>query len=129
MEFRSHLGEPVRLALDSGHITIVGAEWRELPEIFHRAATLAGCQRRDQAPPPDEIKRPAGSEVVDHDTAYRAAIKTMLERNEDGDFTAASLPNINVVSKLCGFTARKEDVLETFRAMKAEAEVPTGDAT
>lgn len=122
MYFRSHTGQPIRLALLSGHVTIVGPEWRELSQIFHQAAFQAGCERSDQPPPPAQLKRDDGRSMGDHDAAYRAALVTMLSRNEEGDFTRDSLPNTNTVSGLCGFSARKEDVLRVFREMKEEAQ-------
>lgn len=125
MRFRSRTDEPVRLALLSGHTAVVGRDWRELPPIFHADAYKAGCQAEDSAAVEETTVKPgpdAGNQVVDHDTAYRNALTTMVTRSEEGDFTAASLPNINVVSKLCGFTARKEDVLRVFRQMKEEAD-------
>lgn len=125
MEFRSPNGADIRIALLSGHTAIVGAEFRELAPIFHRAAVAAGCERRDQPPPPAEAPVLPSTEAmhrtVTPDAALRGAITTMLEREVKGDFTADSLPNTNVVSKLCGFSARKEDVLRVFRAMKDEA--------
>jgi hypothetical protein len=115
----------VRLALTSGHAAIVGPEWRELPAMFHQAALGAGCEcdkeqfKAVHAEPqstPEAAARPTS-----HDDVYRKALTTMLEREEEGDFNRDGLPNTNVVSKLCGMSARKEDVLRVFRAMQAEA--------
>lgn len=125
MLFRSPTNKPIRIALTSGHTATVGPEWRELPVLFHHHAMTSGCERSDNSvvpeltevePGPDAMNR-----VVDHDTAYRNALTAMIERDEEGDFTRDSLPNTNAVSKLCGFSARKEDVLRVFRAMKDEA--------
>jgi hypothetical protein len=125
MNFRSPTGKPIRLPLLSGHTAVVGAEPRELPEIFHLAAHTAGCVRDNDPPPPAEVPVTTGpngpQSSGDHDEAYRSALTKMLEREEEGDFTADSLPNINAVSKLCGFRANKEAVLKVFRAMKDEA--------
>jgi hypothetical protein len=127
MQFRSPTSEPIRLALLSGHIAVIGQDWRELPEIFHSHAVKAGAERNDgKGPPP--IMRPvrAGEDAIrgsiDYDTAYRDALKTMVTRSAAGDFTGASQPNIKVVSKLVGFSANREEVYRVFKAMKAEAE-------
>lgn len=126
MKFRSN--HDVRLALTSGHCAVVGPEWRELPEILHQAALGAGVEcdaERVQARKVEpESTEQAKARPTDHDAVYRVALATMLERNEDGDFNRDNLPNTNVVSKLGGISARKEDVLRVFRAMQAEAGAP-----
>ena len=125
MRFRSPTDEPKRVALKSGHTAIIGPEWRELPELFHYQAMQEGCLRDDNLVVPVQAEVKAGegasNQTVDYNTAYRQALITMITREEPADFTAASLPNINVVSKLCGFSAKKEDVLEVFRQLKEES--------
>jgi len=127
MQFRSPNGQDLHISTLFGHSAIVGADWRELPEILHLAALSAGCECDQQvvkaAPVLPESAPDAMNRVASHDDVYREALRTMLERDEDGDFTKTDhLPNINVVSKLCGMTANKTDVLRVFRAMQAEAE-------
>lgn len=125
MKFRSPNSEPIRLSTTSGHAAIVTSEWRELPEILHLVALSSGCecdQERMSAHPVEVKSGPdAMNRVVDADGEYRKALTVLIERNEEGDFTGANLPNINAVSKLCGFSARKEDVYRVFRAMSDEA--------
>lgn len=126
MKFRSPTGVDIRVGpLLSGHSAIVGRDWQSLPEILHHAALSAGCEcdkerftARQVEPEstPEAAARPAS-----HDDVYRRALATMLERNEEGDFTADNLPNINRVSQVAGIKAKKEDVLRVFRAMQAEA--------
>ena len=124
MQFRSPHGDDIRIALTSGHVAIVGGEWRELPELFHYDAVLNGCERSDQPPMPgkvDVVADPnAMNRIADHDSAYREALATMVMRDVASDFTKDHLPNVNAVSRLCGFSAKKEDVLRVFRAMKEE---------
>lgn len=136
MRFRNPdpTSDPIRVALLSGHITTIGNEWRDLPEIFHQEAVRLGAEREDSAnlpyPKPVEVKAgpDAQAQVVGEDAHYREAITAMLTRNDPDDFTAAGLPNIKVVSKLCGFNATKEDVLRVFREMKSEAGVVAATA-
>lgn len=126
MQFRSPTDEPIRIALLSGHTANVGREWRSLPEIFHHAAMTHGCERDDSRVvpvlKPVEAGKDAMHQTTDIDAKYRAALITMISRSQEGDFTAASLPNINTVSSLVGFAATKADVLRVFREMKEEAE-------
>jgi len=136
MRFRNpEVGSPpIRVPLLSGHVALIGNEWRELPEIFHVEAVRRGAEREDRAdiPYPQAVQVQAGpdamSQTVGEDAHYRQAITAMLIRSVDGDFTGDGLPNTNVVSKLCGFRAVKEDVLRVFRAMKAEAGVGSEQA-
>lgn len=125
MKFRSPTGANLRIAIDTGHCAIIGADWRELPEILHLAALSAGCEcdqeRMSARKVEPESTREAAARPATHDDVYRRALATMLERSEDGDFKADGSPNLNVVSKVAGMSARKEDVLRVFRAMKAEA--------
>lgn len=133
MKFRSPTGAKIRITTETGHCATIRGDWRELPEILHLAALAAGCEcdkERVSARKVEPVSTPeAAARPVTHDDVYRKALTTMLERNEEGDFTSAELPNINAVSKLCGMNARKEDVLRVFRAMTAEAGVSTMDAT
>lgn len=46
-KFRSASGSEVRLALLSGHVTIVGNEWVDLQEVFWRDAYANGCVSND----------------------------------------------------------------------------------
>jgi hypothetical protein len=132
MQFRSPTDEPIRIALLSGHTANVGPEWRSLPEIFHHAAMTHGCERDDSRVVPIQKPVEAGEEamhqVTDIDAKYRAALITMLSRSQEGDFTTASLPNINTVSSLVGFAATKVDVLRVFREMKDEADKGEAEA-
>ena len=125
MQFRSPNGEPIKLISTSGHSAIVGAQWRPLPQILHREALSRGCecdQTKFRAVDPVPQASPeAVSTIVDHAGAYRQALETMLGREEEADFTNAGLPDTRQVSKLCGFQARKEDVLQVWHAIVQES--------
>ncbi len=145
MQFRSPTDEPIKLiSTAGGHSAIVGSYWRELPQNLHRLALAEGCEcdqsRFKAVDVVPESSPEAVSKIVDYPGAYRAAIQVMLGRNEETDFTNAGPPDIRQVSKLCGFQARKEDVLQVWHAMVKEADAgapgdgdpgdaPTGDNT
>ena len=131
MKFRSPTETPVYLALHTGHTAVVRREWADLDPIFHAAAFEKRCEcdkggviaPQDVAIEAAEVSEARFASTDDH---YRAALKTMLERNEEGDFTKDGLPNIKSVSKVVGFVAVKEDVLRVYRDMVAEAEAQAG---
>lgn len=127
MKFRSPTAEPVFLALHTGHTAVVTREWAPLDPIFHTSAfeKRCECDKEGVIAPTDVPVQGAAvsdSRFASIDDHYRVALKTMLERSEEGDFTADGLPNIKAVSKVCGFGAVKEDVLRVYRDMVAEAE-------
>jgi len=57
MRFKHPSG--IRLALTSGHVTVVGTQWQTLSPLFHAEALARGCQseRRPPAEPAEAITR------------------------------------------------------------------------
>lgn len=124
MKFRHPDG--VRLALSSGHVTLVGPDWQPLQEMFHQEALTKGCEC-DQTTIRTRTLEPAvaGPNAVtplDERAKIRKALILMVERNGEGDFTGSGAPNINIVSKECGFRADKGLVLEEWNSMVEEAQ-------
>lgn len=123
MKYRHNQG--VRLALTSGHVVFVGQEWQELHERFHGAALENRCEV-DQgiihAVEPAKVEASAQAVVnTDDVTVIRAALKTMLERVDDDDFTVTGLPSIKAVRTLSGIEVEKDVVYKIFRELEKEA--------
>ena len=55
-------------------------------------------------------------EKTDHELIQNA-IKTMLERNDEGDFTAGGLPNRKKLSALVGMNVSAEDLTIAWTAL------------
>ena len=100
MQFRHPTG--VRVATTTGHVTLVGTEWRELPDFMHTQALALGCecdQTRFRANP--DARPKSSPEVaavpVGDDAVIRRALELMLTRKGDpdcaSDFTADHTPN------------------------------------
>lgn len=132
MQYRHPSG--ARLALTSGHVAKVGPEWKTLDPMFHAAALNARCEVdqgvipaiADVPPPP-----PSAQAVVSTDefSVIRRALETMIERDEEGDFTKnTQLPSIPVLEKLTGTQVSKSEVYRIYREMKAEAEASAESA-
>ncbi len=49
-----------------------------------------------------------------------AAIKTLVERNQRGDFTAGGRPNLNVLAKLTGFLVTAQELEPIWLTTAAE---------
>lgn len=122
-------GEIRVVVAETGHVALVGPEGKQLPKIYHNAAIAAGCEcdaptlkREDvktEASPDAKKAKPPAARIKD-------ALKTMLERDVDGDFTNNGEPNLNVVSQLAGLRAMRKDVGPIFAELKAEAEAGDG---
>ena len=52
----------------------------------------------------------------------KAAIQSMLEANNEADFTADGKPNLNSLKKVAGFNVSRQEADEAWEAMQAEAE-------
>lgn len=110
---------------ETGHVALVGPEGKKLPSIYHNAAIAAGCECDAPTLKREDVKPQASPDAkTDKAPAERIkdALKTMLERDVEGDFTKAGDPNLNVVSQLAGLRATRKDVGPIFAELKAEAE-------
>jgi hypothetical protein len=146
MKFRCPNNTPIRVASTSGHVAIVGPEFRELPESLHAEALTKGCicdQQIVQAvdPTADPYSKVAGANAVatgGERALIKAALKQMLlDRIEnphsprdaddvDPRFTPDKLPQVEYVSKIAGIAVSKSDVLAVWKELQDEAQtVPT----
>lgn len=125
-KYRSPTGDPIRVVTDTGHIALVYGEWKELPSIYHHAAINAGCECDANPGVINNKQKPAASpqanKPLDIEEQITRALKTMLERDEDGDFTGNGDPNLNVVAKLVGFKVTRKQVQPIYQQLQDEAE-------
>lgn len=125
MKFKTSTGGDLQIILLSGHSIVIGSEFSEVPDIFVNECLAKGCIADRSIAEPNDAKVQAGDSAEGQESqqqAYRKAFVTMLERNEEDDFTNDGFPNTNSVSKLVGFRANKEEMLAEFRQMQIEAE-------
>lgn len=140
MKFRSPRNTPVRVASTTGHIAIVGPEFKELPQALHEEAMRVGCicdQETVQVvdPTKDPYPNAPGQGAVQtggERAIIKAALKSMLldrmespnlrgENDEDPRFTPDGLPRTEYVSKIAAITAEKTDVLSAWDELRSEA--------
>ncbi len=124
MKFRHHQG--ARLTLPSGHVTLIGKEWRDdVPKMFWQEALAKGCQCDktviDEREPHVSKASSAAVKPLDEDSSIRAALVIMIARDAELDFTTAGMPNLNTLSDECGFKVDRESAYRVFEAMKNEA--------
>ena len=124
MRFRHETG--VRLALLSGPIVWVGTDWTELPPNFQEAAMKAGCQidGNEISAIQQEPEQPKATILVADEVRQiiRTTLIRMIERNADGDFTAAGLPNLKTLLRESGVPCEKEVALNIYEELRREAE-------
>lgn len=115
----------IRVVTETGHIALVGPEPKALPEVYHNAAIAAGCACDAPTLAKNKVELKASPDAVNDKTAEQkieAALKTMLERDVEGDFTSNGEPNLNAVAKLAGMKVSRAAVSPIFARLKAEAE-------
>ena len=121
MKFRSRRdGEVIRIASTSGHICLVGSEFVEVPDHMEPDAYAAGCvsealynsikaDMEKDAAAKTALTGGALTPAQKHE-AIKLAIQSMLDGNEDGNFTTAGLPNMKVLVKQTGFPLTKDEM-------------------
>lgn len=128
-KYRSPDGDDIRVETNTGHITIVGADWRELPAIYHNAAIAAGCECDASTLKRNKVKPEASSEAqkdLDEAGKIKRALQTMLGREVEGDFKSNGDPNLNIVSQLAGFKVKRADVQPVYQELLDEADEEGG---
>ncbi len=104
-KFCNPSGGKVRIALLSGHITIIDGDWAPLHKRFWPEAFAKGCiseemyENISKMDSPNE--RPNVLKVID-------AIKGMVEGGDAENFTSDGVPNANILSTVCGFDVSQE---------------------
>lgn len=122
--------EEIRVVTKTGHVARVGREWKELPKIYHDAAIEAGCECDAKTVVKNGAKPEAGPNAPKDRTKaekIELALKAMMEREEDGDFTDAGSPNLNVVAKLAGCKVKRAEVLPIFDRLVEQADKDDDD--
>lgn len=117
MRFYAPGGEPVMIALTSGHTTVVDPEGSELEPRFHKEALAQGC-RPEGAAADEGFDRTA---VFDRRKVIRAAIETLLDSSDPEAFTNDGVPALRKVTEAAGFQVSREERDAVWSEVSAEA--------
>ena len=116
MKFRSPTGLDMPIALTNGHTTVIAAEGSEVPAMFHKEAVARGAilivaeeVATTDAPAAAAPASPAGA-TPDRAQLIQAALQSMLDGGDEGDFTAEGKPNLVKVKAHLGFAVTREEV-------------------
>lgn len=122
MRLKSPTSEPISFgtASGSGHCMVLGPEGADVPQMFIQSAFAAGAVPAD-ADAEVFVAAPEAAPAKSHQDLIQDAIKAMLERNEDGDFTAAGLPDRRRLAKVAGLNVTAEDVMVAWKAVSDAA--------
>lgn len=133
--FKSKSGEKIRIASTSGHVVIVGKEFRPLPEYLQKQALAEGCIPKslydelreevkaelsgvisnptNQGQPPQEDRNSAILKALEQIHKEEASGKT--ETPEGNKLTHQGKPVMAAVSEYAGFKVKTADVDEALR--------------
>lgn len=110
MKFKSPTEHPVHIALLSGHTCLIPGVDKEpggvdiLP-MFHRQAIASGAV--PVGVPGVQVE--AGS-APNRGEVITKTLQSMLDGNEESDFKKDGTPDLNAVSRRCGFKVAREEV-------------------
>lgn len=116
MILKSPTENPISFGLGSGHCMVLGPEGEDVPKMFIQAAFAAGAIPAD-SDAEDFIAAPTDTAGKSNQDLIQAAIKTMLERNVEDDFTVSGLPNRKALAKLVGLNVTAEEATIAWRAI------------
>lgn len=109
-KFKSRTGEPVRLALLSGHTAIVTGEWISLAEYFYESAYAAGCISEDMVVN-TELRESIDTGVLeklqekaDLKSRVRVALEKAVEDNDLKAFNKSGNPTAVFLKRALGET-------------------------
>lgn len=120
MKFKSPTDTPVYVPSTTSVCAWVGPTYRELPAVLHREALIRGCITDNMTA--ESIAEQSASEPGRIDgLGERIAeqLREIMVRGDVGDFTKAGLPDLEKLSKRCGFTVTRTDMLAQWKALKA----------
>ena len=85
----------------SGHCMSIGLDGDEVPQMLVQAAFAADAVP-DDADPEEFVSAPENNHGKSQEEIIEDGIKQMIERDEEGDFTAAGTPDRRKLAKVIG---------------------------
>lgn len=116
MRLKSPTSIPISFGTGSGHSMVLGPDGADVPPMFIQAAFASGAVPAD-ADADEFIAAPPKTFSKTDQELIQQGIKTMLERNEDNDFTAAGLPNRKKLAALVGLNVTPEDLIVAWKTL------------
>lgn len=116
-KFRTLREDKVRIALTSGHITVVDKDWVDLHEIFWSEAYSKGCMSEDMVgttPPIPQIIPPTKAEPQtlsgkDRNDLIEMAMREVMGKGNPEDLTAQGKIRTNRLLEILGFEPTRDE--------------------
>lgn len=112
----------IRIALTSGHVTVIDKDWIDLHEMFWSEAYARGCMSEDMlgtAPPIPQIipptkEAPQSLSETDRNDLIEMAMKEVIGRGNPEDLTAQGKIRTNRLLEILGFepTSDERDAIQ-----------------
>jgi hypothetical protein len=119
MKFKSPTDQPIHVALTNGHTCVIppaneaNPDGVDIDPMFHREAIAKGAEPAGLPPAPKvDSNTPTRSGVI------TAALQAMLDGSEESDFKKDGTPDLNSVSRRCGFKVSREEVEAIWAGLK-----------
>lgn len=125
MRFRSPTSTPVRVALTTGHVLLIGEELTEVPDFMVREAVANGAIPEGVSPELMQLKSEAGADAsiaARIREALQAMVKDRDSQEGPDEFTANGLPSVTAVSKRVGQKVSKEEVLAAWAELNGDGD-------
>lgn len=138
MKFRSPGAAALHIALTSGHTLVIPPEGVSVPTQFRREAISQGAEPlgADGSEATFEHADPAltlqGSAAVSTEARKKMiadALLTMLNGNDEADFTAAGLPNLGKLKVVAGFNVSRAEADAVWAEVQAAEAGKPGPTT
>lgn len=107
MKFRSPTDQPLHVALTTGHTCVVSPEGNEIDQMFHREAISRGAIPGSVTAEEEAHGGPGTG--FDRKAVISAAMKAMLDGNDEDDFTNDGKPDMRKLKARVGFNLSREE--------------------
>lgn len=95
---------------------VLGPEGDDVPQMLVQPAFSAGAVPAD-ADPDEFVSLPVQTAGKTTGELIQDGIKAMIEREEDGDFTASGMPDRRKLAKVVGLNVTAEEMAVAWRAV------------
>lgn len=121
LQFRTKYNKPVRIALMSGHVTIIGKEWKPIHKRFWSEAYRHGCISEDMMFGSNMVVEEAKVSAQENKRSIiKAAMKKILRDADPKKLKKDGKPNAIAVGKLTGFMVTTQDILSIYDEIATE---------
>lgn len=113
MKFKSPSAEPLHIALTSGHSIVIDPEGTETPALYQKEAIARGA-----IPVGIQEAAPLEGQTFSREQAITDAINSMLDGDEQDNFTNDGKPDLRKLRAIVGFHVAREEADKIFDSIK-----------